>query len=105
MYLMYTITNFGEFLIAAIWVVIAYFHIEWLKDSRGILNKIMIIVFFLIFLFTIVEHESFVKKQSKTEINDDDLLMLQHNSIINYDNNAVRLFTQLMKHPLLSLKS
>lgn len=107
--------NVGCLCLLLLLTVILMIHSDWLTDyiSYSGSNKAhqklviaMIILSYVIFVIIFMEHVHHVEFSGKTnyEISEENLKKLQRNPIVNFKNNAIRLFMNVITyHPIFAL--
>ncbi len=94
---MHSLVNLGNILLLIILLLIFYAHLQGFGNHSNKFIKVMIILSFLIFVVIFVEHIIYVSKNEKKNT---EQYMKYIDYSVNPNNMAIRLWTQLLAHPI-----
>ncbi|BCS83381.1 hypothetical protein QLL95_gp0742 [Cotonvirus japonicus] len=88
-------------IIIFVMILILFFiiHCDMLSVSSSKLYKLLVITSLPIFIMIIYKHYALTEIDKKYETDDYLYRRIKRKNIINYDNNAIKLLSELCKHP------
>lgn len=97
---MHSLVNLGNIILVFILLLLFYVHYQYYSINTNKFIKIMIILSFLIFAIIFAEHIIYVDKNEKKNV-EEYMKYVTYN--VNPANMAIRLWAQLLMHPIFHL--
>ena len=100
------ISDIGNILLTGMLFIILCIHLQWGKSQTNRINKVLVILSFLLFVMIFAEQIYYSRKKEELrekepyELTEKQIIRFKTNSIFNQDNNASRLISKIMNHPI-----